>query len=74
MEAALEYEHKVKESNERSEALMERHHQFAFSVTLLQIAIALSAIAALTRRQLLWYLGLAVSVGGAVKFVLGMLM
>jgi hypothetical protein len=53
---------------------MERHHQFAFSVTLLQIAIARSAIAALTRRQLLWYLGLAVSVGGVVKFVLGMMM
>jgi hypothetical protein len=52
---------------------MERHHRFAFSVTLLQIAIALSAIAALTRRQPLWYLGLAVSVAGAVMFVLGAL-
>ncbi len=70
-EAAEELERKVKESNERSEALMERHHQFAFSVTLLQIAIALSAIAALTRRQPLWYLGIAVSIAGVVKFVLG---
>jgi hypothetical protein len=70
---ARRYEEQKNASNERSEALMERHHQFAFSVTLLQIAIALSAIAALTRRQLLWYLGLAVSVGGVVTFVLGML-
>lgn len=70
---AHRFEDRVKESNERSEALMERHHHFAFSVTLLQIAIALSAIAALTRRQPLWYLGLAVSVAGVVKFVLGML-
>ena len=73
MDAALEHEHKVKENNERSKALMERHHWFAFSVTLLQIAIALSAIAALTRRRLLWYLGLGVSVAGVVMFVLGAL-
>jgi Domain of unknown function (DUF4337) len=70
-EAAHEFEHKVEESNKHSAALMERHHKFAFSVTLLQIAIALSAIAALTRRQPLWYLGLAVSIGGILKFVLG---
>lgn len=70
---ARHYEEQVKESNERSVALMERHHRFAFSVTLLQIAIALSAIAALTRRRPLWYLGLAVSVAGVVMFVLGAL-
>jgi hypothetical protein len=68
---ARHYEELKKESNERSEALMERHHKFAFSVTLLQIAIALSAIAALTRRQPLWYLGIAVSVAGVVMFALG---
>jgi hypothetical protein len=70
---ARQYEEDKKEHNERSKELLERHHHFAFSVTLLQIAIALSAIAALTRRQPLWYLGLAVSVGGLVKFVLGWL-
>jgi hypothetical protein len=70
---ARHYEEQKNESNERSEALMERHHRFAFAVTLLQIAIALSAIAALTRRQPLWYLGIGVSVAGAVMFVLGAL-
>jgi hypothetical protein len=70
---ARHYEEQVKDSEERSAALMERHHRFAFAVTLLQIAIALSAIAALTRRRPLWYLGLAVSVAGAVMFVLGAL-
>ncbi|HEX3480525.1 MAG TPA: DUF4337 domain-containing protein [Kofleriaceae bacterium] len=70
---AHHYEAQKDEDNERSEALMERHHRFAFSVTLLQIAIALSAIAALTRRQLMWYLGLGVSVAGAAMFVLGWL-
>lgn len=73
LEAAQELEHKVKESEEHSKVLMERHHRFAFSVTLLQIAIALSAIAALTRRRPLWYLGLGVSVAGVVMFVLGAL-
>jgi hypothetical protein len=68
---AHHYEEQEKEHNEHSKELLERHHQFAFSVTLLQIAIALSAIAALTRRQPLWYLGLAVSIGGIAKFVLG---
>jgi hypothetical protein len=70
---ARHYEEQKDHSNERSEALMERHHRFAFSVTLLQIAIALSAIAALTRRQPLWYLGIAVSVIGIAMFVFGLL-
>jgi hypothetical protein len=72
-EKARHHEEEKKESNERSEALMERHHRFAFSVTLLQVAIALSAIAALTRRRLMWYAGLAISVLGAAMFVLGWL-
>lgn len=69
---ARRHDERVKEHNERSEALMERHHHFAFSVTLLQIAIALSAIAALTRRRSLWYVGIAVSVLGVAMFVLGL--
>ena len=61
---AERFEEEVKENNERSEALMHKHHKFAITVTLLQIAIAMSAIAALTRRRELWFLGLAVSGGG----------
>jgi gas vesicle protein len=70
---ARELERQVVESNEASKALMERHHRFAISVTLLQIAIALSAIAALTRRRSLWYVGLGGSVAGGVMFVLGLM-
>jgi len=66
-------EEKVKENDEASEHLMHRHHKFAYTVTFLQIAIALSAIAALTRKQPLWFLGLAVSAVGLVNFVLGFL-
>jgi hypothetical protein len=64
---------RVKEDNERSDARMEHHHRFALAVTLLQIAIALSAIGALTRRKPLWFLSMVVSVGGVVMFVWGLL-
>ena len=66
-------EEAVKHFNETSENLMEHHHKFAIAVTLLQIAIALSAIAALTRRKPLWFLGLGVSAAGVVMFTLGLM-
>jgi Domain of unknown function (DUF4337) len=45
---------------------LERHENLAHSVTMFQIAIAVSAIAALTKRRWFWYLGLgfgAVGIG-----------
>jgi len=68
---ARELEARVKESNERAEALLEHHHRFAIAVTLFQIAIALSAIAALTKRKALWSVGLAASVAALVFFLRG---
>ena len=70
---AEHYEEQVKENNEASEHLMHKHHKFAITVTLLQISIALSAIAALTRRRELWFVGLATSGAGVVMFVTGLL-
>jgi hypothetical protein len=70
---AEKLEEEVKASNERSEALMERHHKFAITVTMLQIAIALSAIAALTKKKPMWFVGLAASAAGIAMFVLGLL-
>ncbi len=61
----------VADDNERSESLLEHHHKFAIAVTLLQIAIALSAIAALTRKRPLWFVGLAVSAAGVAMFATG---
>jgi hypothetical protein len=49
---ALEHERDAK--SEAAEALMHRHHYFADAVALLQVAIALGAIAALTRRRAAW--------------------
>jgi hypothetical protein len=49
------------------------HHQFARAVTIFQVAIALAAIAALTRRKPLWWVSLAIGAGGGIFFVLGFL-
>ena len=49
------------------------HHQFARAVTVFQVAIALAAIAALTRRKQLWWVSLAIGAGGGLFFVLGFL-
>jgi hypothetical protein len=70
---ARELEAKVRESNEKAERFLERHHRFALSVTLFQIAIALCAIAALTKRKALWFVGLAASAVGLGLFVRGLL-
>ncbi len=50
---------------------MDRHHIFAFSVSLCQIAIALSAIAALTRSRRVWVFGLAAGLAGGTALVGG---
>jgi hypothetical protein len=71
--SARELDVKVKESNEKATRFLERHHRFAISVTLFQIAIALCAIAALTRRKALWYVGLGSSAIGLGLFIWGFL-
>lgn len=59
---ALEHERDAKTAE--SETLMHRHHYFADAVALLQVAIALGAIAALTRRRAAW-------IGSAILGVVG---
>src|ERR1700687_1656663 len=51
---ADEIEARVKEKNEEADHLLHRHHQFALSVTLFQVSIALAAIASLARRKGMW--------------------
>jgi hypothetical protein len=55
-----------------SHHLMHRHHAFAYCVTFTQVAIALSAIAALTKRKPLWYLSLLTGVAGVGIFSWGL--
>jgi hypothetical protein len=68
-----EAEEKAAKDNEESAQIMEKHHMFAFSVSLCQIAIALSAIAALTRSRRVWFFGLAAGLAGIAALVGGFL-
>ena len=54
----------ARELTEESEAHLEQHTRLAGSVTFFQIAIALGAIAVLTRKRALWLASLGVGVGG----------
>jgi hypothetical protein len=56
-----------------SEAHLQRHIILARCVTLLQVAIAVSAIAIITRRRFLWYAGLVVAVAGLYFFIAGII-
>jgi len=57
----------------RADRDMGHHHMFAFSVSLCQIAIAISAVAALTRRRRVWLFGLATGAAGVLALVGGFL-
>jgi hypothetical protein len=69
--SAKALEEQVAESNRRATEHIERHHRFAISVTVFQVAIALCAIAALARRSLLFWIGLGGGLLGAILFALG---
>jgi hypothetical protein len=66
-------EAKERDRDDRSKAadhLLERHHGFANSVALFQIAIALGAVAALTRARPVWWGSVLVGLGAIVLFAL----
>jgi hypothetical protein len=54
--------------SEEAEHLLHRHHRFADSVALFQVAIALAAIAALTRTRVIWFISVIIGLGGAGLF------
>ena len=62
---------KEKERDEKSteaDHLLHRHHRFADAVALLQVSIALGAVAALTRSRLVWIGSIGVGACGLVLF------
>jgi hypothetical protein len=63
----------AKAAEHESEEHLAKHVPLASAVTAFQIAIAISAIAILTRRKVLWVGGLALTCIGIVFFVLGIL-
>ena len=63
-------EHERDEKSKEADRLLERHHGFASAVALFQIAIALGAVAALTRLHAVWNGSMLVGFGGIVLFAL----
>jgi hypothetical protein len=70
-----EEETEIKAEAERKEseakANFHRHEVYARSVTMFQIAIAIAAISALTKRRKFWFVSLLFGVTGAIFLVLG---
>ncbi len=62
--AAREKEHERDVRSEEADHLLHRHHRFADTVALYQVAIALGAVAALTRNRLTWLASILLGVGG----------
>jgi hypothetical protein len=52
--------------------LMHLHHRFAGAVALFQVAIALGAVAALTRKRLVWLGSMAAGLAGVAYFALAL--
>ena len=68
---AKSYELKADEAGKRVLQLMIPGKNFSLSVTLFQVAIALSGLAALTKRRYIWFVGLAVALFGMSFFIKG---
>jgi hypothetical protein len=61
---ARKLEEEQKDLVEKSRQDLERHHRFAYAVTMLQVAIGLSAIAALIERRSIWLIALVGGIAG----------
>ena len=70
---AEDLEKRAEADDRQADRDMGHHHMFAFSVSLCQIAIAISAVAALTRRRRVWFFGLVTGAAGLLALVGGLL-
>jgi Domain of unknown function (DUF4337) len=61
----------AEEFDQSSELHLAKHVTISKAVTIFQIAIAISAIAILTRRKILWYTGILLTLGGGLFLILG---
>jgi lipopolysaccharide export LptBFGC system permease protein LptF len=71
--AAHEKERARDEKVAESDHLLHRHHRFAEAVALLQVCIALAAVAALTRQKPIWVGSLLLGVVGIGMFLVTLL-
>jgi hypothetical protein len=67
---AQELEAERGKAEEEASAALQAHQSFAYVVTTLQVAIGLSAVAALIARRGIWLFALLVGLAGSVFFVL----
>ncbi len=72
-EEQAEIQKEAREKETEAKHNFHQHEVFARGVTMFQVAIAVSAIAALTKRRRYWFLGLALGAAGGVFLVLGFL-
>jgi hypothetical protein len=70
--AAEEKERERDEKAREADHLIHRHHGFASAVALMQVSIALGAVAALTRTRSVWFGSLAVGAAGILLFALAL--
>jgi hypothetical protein len=68
-----EIEEKAREKELSSAANLASHQILARGVTVFQIAIALGAISALTKKKVLWFVSLALGALGCLFFIQGLL-
>lgn len=68
-----EIKKQAEEDEQVSEAHLAKHVPLSRAVTAFQIAIAISAIAVLTRRKMLWYAGLVLTAIGICFLIVGIL-
>ena len=69
---ARELEAERDEKEHEAEHLMHLHHRFAGAVALYQVAIALGALAALTRKRAVWLASLAVGAVGVAFSIIAL--
>lgn len=68
---AADLRKQAEELQKDGERMMKRHERFAYEVAMLQVAIALGAVSALTKVRWVWLLSMALGAVGIVLFAVG---
>ncbi|HEX7602251.1 MAG TPA: DUF4337 family protein [Polyangiaceae bacterium] len=69
--SAEDFEKKAEDADKESEHFLHVHHEYAKSVTISQVAIALAAIAALTRKRAMWFVSMIAGLASIFFFLRG---
>jgi hypothetical protein len=72
-EEQVEIKREAEHKQEEAKANFHKHEVFARSVTMFQIAIAIAAISALTKRRRFWFVSLVFGLAGVVFLTLGLM-